>query len=190
MKVLLYIGPGWDAEPLTWQQLREDHDIFLYVDAMPTLKHFPGNPDSVTDESIMKALTRDGGYRAFAGPPEKQKTHWSVALLDAAVLMYYFDVLDENMGHHTEITTLLPHVTTLFVRGFAPCDSAYELLPNLERAYSTPLCTSAMPLPTWSKTEVVEIADVDFEDGEFVHVGGWSDDSSSIDSDGNPFVTD
>lgn len=180
----MYIGAGWDAYPLTQHSIRTDHDLIVYVDALPSTPHYTqlqaGYPHAASEESVIAALTADGGSQVFAGAPVKSAAGsvWSIPLLDCTTLKYFFNTRDDEMTKHPALTELLPHVTTLWVQGYSPGIQVFEQLPNLTTVFATELCADYLPHTVEDMLEL--IPEYTFEDGEFL--AGWNTEMDDIDS--------
>lgn len=187
MKTLLYVGAGWDAFPITIKHIREDHDIILYVDALPSTPHYSegqrGYLPSLSKQMIIGQLISEGGFDATIGAPVYTPTHVQIPLKDNVMLNYFFNTKDIDLNQNAEISGLLPSVVTMWQAGFSPDQSVYEMLPNLETIYSTQLCAYNIPVSSQHKIEIVPDI-IEYLDGEFIfHSDTESDSEPETDSD-------
>lgn len=170
MKCLLYIGSGWDAYPLTLEFIRKNHDMILYIDALPTTPHFTegqyGYPKALSIDTICDALIEEGGYQAIEGEPIKSTSHVSFSLKNDCILKYYFNTKDVDINKSEEIVKLLPCVETMWVTGYSPKSSVYDWLPNLDTIYSTAICSYNIPERLDNITHIVRDR-IEFLDGNF-----------------------
>lgn len=179
---MLYVGSGWDAYPLTLEYIRKNHDMILYIDALPTTPHYTegqcGYPKALSIDTICDALIEEGGYLAIEGEPIKSSNHVSFSLKNDCTLQYFFNTKDIDINKSEEITKLLPYVETMWVMGYSPKPSVYNLLPNLDTIYSTGICSYNIPARLDSITHIVRDI-IEFSDGNFIFFTDYCQDTAS-----------
>lgn len=141
--VLLYVGAHVDVYALTCAELRRAYRKFVYVDGTPASKYWSsyecrGARDSVSEATMMACMHRKGGKYAGMSEFARQACGgYEAKLADDSSVVYYFNSAD-CAGVPRDV---LDSVTALYIHGYEPGASVVEqLLPNVTRVYSTPLC--------------------------------------------------
>ena len=189
-RIMLYVGAGWDAQPLDYPSVLKNHDIIIYIDSLPEEKHYKPNQagylSSQSEENIIKGLEEQGGRQFFAGTPQKHPSKqniWTIPLQHNTTLMYFFNLRDDKIAENEDLLDLLPDVTTMWVQGFSPCQLVYDYVPNLKLVYVSLGCRDNLPANLEFKAETIRIMDVEFHNGHFICIENDSDDESDNDSD-------
>ena len=139
-RILLYIGAGWDAYPLTVPALRTAHTHMVYADGIPGSGYAPV---STMADVFANLMQRGGGQYGFAAGDaatfvEAADGSWEAPLKDGCYFKYFPNTLDTQLEQHAGVHALLPHVATLFIAGYySPRAGTEALLPALERVYVT-----------------------------------------------------
>ena len=138
---MLYVGAHVDAYPLTCAELRKAYHRFVYVDGTPASKYWttdcPGARHSVSEITMMGCMRTMGGeYAGMSEFTQQPCGGYLATLADDSSIIYYFNAQD-CVGVPRDV---LDSVTALYMQGYAPDASIVDLLPNVTRVYSTPLC--------------------------------------------------
>ena len=158
--VMLYVGSGTDAYPLTCPTLRKTFSKFVYADELPDFgvnKHnFPR-----TVKGLLLQLCLQGGTYAglrFCDFTQQDDGGWTTALKDECKFVYYLN--SDNVS--AVPTSTLDKVSTIYIHGYLPPQSILESLPNVRKVFSTGglvgelywavFKKSGVPIEVWNNT--------------------------------------
>ena len=147
----LYIGAGWDAYPLSFGPIVAEHEVFIYVDALPESNYYAkdcnGFKDSNSEASMVAAMLGElkEGAKHQADVEKVAPGTYVFTFADGKRLWYFMNTKDTKMALRPELSQWLPRVSTLYLCGYAPNQSIYVQLPNLRRIFGTIACMEEVP---------------------------------------------
>jgi hypothetical protein len=144
---ILYVGAGTDAGPLLFSAFLCGFARIIYVDGLPSsdyscpcVEHASG--DRRERFSSVKKMQRCIAHqlrvpRSSWVPFRDSPNAWLLPLADGCELVYFFDTPEETISADKCLAELLPSVTRLLVKGYAPESIVPGVLPGLKEVFST-----------------------------------------------------
>jgi len=132
--MLLYIGACTDVRPL--MRFGHAHTKFIYVDALPDSGYYPKfNTVAKLQEEMVGVLKREKAFQSI----RDESNHFVIKLVGGQTLRYFYNTPDTDMFKHKTLSSHLPNVTALHIKGYFP--TITQPLPKLRMISHTPLCS-------------------------------------------------